>query len=117
MSTYHPDRWVLVELSTPTETVKKVFAGWYGGYLGSDSWKLSSEVVTVTEKDDSYEFLNQSGSTYVCHVNAYGMTGYMMSIFANWETQQSDKVSIRIVDETEIGTLSKEPIPRANEGI
>jgi hypothetical protein len=95
---YTPDRWVLVDLITPKETIRKVFAGWYGGFAGSDSWKLSSEVVMVTEDDNYYHFLNHTGSIYHCHKNANGMSGYMASIFAGWKSQEGDDIKIELVD-------------------
>ena len=41
VSTYTPDAWVVVEINSEEfGMIKKIFAGWYGGYCGSDSWKL-----------------------------------------------------------------------------
>ena len=40
--TYTPDGWIVVEFRTNDgEVNRKVMASWYGGYGGSDSWKLS----------------------------------------------------------------------------
>lgn len=89
MSDYTPDRWVLLEITHPDhEPVRKLFAGWYGGYLNGDSWKLNSGVTNVRIDDSGhYEFDGQSGSTYRCHVNSHGMSNYMASILANWRTK------------------------------
>ena len=41
MSDYSPEKWLVVKISVENNpSVHKVFACWYGGYLGSDSWKL-----------------------------------------------------------------------------
>jgi hypothetical protein len=73
-----PDRWVVVELSLNGESIKKVLAGWYGGYLNGDSWKLSSEITKViVEGDNIFHFDNASGSRYTCQKGAYGMSGLM----------------------------------------
>ena len=46
MSTYTPDLWVILEFKEKDseEVNRKVLASWYGGYAGSDSWKLSSGI-------------------------------------------------------------------------
>lgn len=84
MSTYTPDRWVIVEFDYKEEKLRKVLASWYGGYLGSDSWKLSSGITETIEHEDRYEFTNYSGSLYVCHKGAHGMSRYTASIYEGW---------------------------------
>lgn len=84
MSDYVPDRWMLVKITTDGgEVIYKVFASWYGGYLGSDSWKLNSGIVKVSEEENSYLFYGSSGSIYECHKNACGISGYGMSVLSN----------------------------------
>lgn len=106
MSTYHPDKWVLVEFDSPANgKITKVLASWYGGYLGSDSWKLSSGVNKITKTDAGYEFLNDSGSVYFCHKDAYGMSGYTGSVYNNFSTQikdLNDGSTVRILDEDKV---------------
>ena len=100
MSEYSPDRWVVLEITTPKETIRKVFAGWYGGYAGSDSWKLNSGITETREHDDVFEFDGYSGSTYFCHRNCHGMSGYMHSVLSAWRAQAEERgdVHIRIID-------------------
>ena len=63
MSDYSPDRWQVVSLvNEEGERIDKVFGSWYGGYAGSDSWKLSSGITKVVEHDKHYEVHNVSGS-------------------------------------------------------
>lgn len=103
MSKYNPDRWVVLEFTYSNgETLKKVFAGWYGGYLNGDSWKLSSGVTNQREFDDRYEFENHSGSLYICPKPAYGMSGYMGSIYSSFmkQVQESNgEASMRLCEE------------------
>ena len=40
MSVYNPDKWVIVKIDADSECIYKVFACWYGGYAGSDSWRI-----------------------------------------------------------------------------
>lgn len=107
MNTYNPDSWVLIKFYSEDypEGVPKVFAGWYGGYLGSDSWKLSSGVESVVDKGDYYEFKNCSGSIYNCHKQSQQMSGYMSDIFSGWKTEEAkSEGKIRIDIETNIVT-------------
>lgn len=90
---YRPDAWVIVEAIYEGTSTKKVFAGWYGGYLGSDSWKLSSGIIEVKEEDEHYHFINESGSVYICHKGIQRMTGYMMRVLSSWQTQAAELLS------------------------
>ena len=104
MSIYTPDRWQIVLLRNKTESIKKVFAGWYGGYVNGDSWKLSSGIIDTKEFEDRYEFLNHSGSLYICYKQNQGMSSYMSSIMKRWveDSKEDPSVTIRLVDlETE----------------
>lgn len=95
---YTPDRWVVLSVTDGEKTNNRVFAGWYGGYLGSDSWKLNSGNVKEEELDNRWEFTGRSGSKYVCYKARYGMTGYMSSIFSAWlaKLEKSKLESIEI---------------------
>jgi hypothetical protein len=76
MSEYSPDRWVIVKIVTPKERLYKVFASWYGGYNGSESWKMNSGITRATLVNNCWEFDGYSGSVYTCHKDAYGTNGY-----------------------------------------
>lgn len=63
-----PDNWVLIKISPNGETpFYKVLAGWSGGYLSGDSWRMNSGITTVEEEGDYYLFSGESGSIYKCH--------------------------------------------------
>jgi len=72
MITNYPDKWVIVEISDGTQTFRKILSSWYGGYLGSDSWRLSSMIVSTNEGETEYHFTTET-SQYVCNKNAVGM--------------------------------------------
>lgn len=81
MSNYTPDKWVVVKITSDTyPTCHKVFASWYGGYLGADSWKLNSGITKATLEDNIYSFEGSSGSVYECHKNNYGSNSYGHSV-------------------------------------
>lgn len=106
MTEYSPDRWTMIELKSPTQTVYKIMASWYGGYLDSDSWKLSSGVESVTFKDDVYYYQNASGSLYKCHKDNYGMSGYTAGVFTSFEQHNSDEIQIRALKQEEAEKLT-----------
>ena len=81
MSNYIPDRWVVVKISSDTvDPIYKVFACWFGGYAGSDSWKLNSGITKATTEGFVYSFEGSSGSVYECHKHTYGTNMYGMSV-------------------------------------
>jgi uncharacterized membrane protein len=84
MSDYTPDKWVVVKITGPVAyPVHKVFACWYGGYLGSDSWKLNSGITRAYEEGHCFMFDGSSGSTYACHKAQYGTNGYGQGVLVN----------------------------------
>lgn len=81
MSDYTPDKWVVVKISSDkSPPVHKVFACWYGGWAGSDSWKLNSGITKATLEGFVYSFEGSSGSVYDCHKDCYGTNGYGGSV-------------------------------------
>ena len=76
---YIPDRWVVIKISgykDHPEPIYKVFACWYGGFAGADSWKLNSGITSVTQEGRVYSFMGASGSVYECHEDSYGTNFY-----------------------------------------
>lgn len=77
MNDYTPDKWVVVKIEGGEFPLTyKIFACWYGGYLGSDSWKLNSGITKVTKEDNYYLFKGHSGSIYSCNQETYGTHMY-----------------------------------------
>ena len=94
MSDYTPDRWVVVKITAPNVLLYKVFACWYGGYIGSDSWQMNSGIVNVESTDDYYDFHGQSGSVYRCYKKSYGTNGYGGSVLQNFIDKADYKIEI-----------------------
>jgi len=83
MSDYRPDKWVVVKITgADTPPVHKVFACWYGGYAGSDFWKLNSGITKATLERNVYFFEGSSGSVYECHKDIYGTNFYGGSVLS-----------------------------------
>lgn len=93
---YTPDVWVVVEFTGTEvpETYRRVLAGWYGGFAGSNSWKMSSGIEETIEHDDHWEFRNTSGSVYRC---GKGLERYSMltqSVFRSYADGNDSGVTI-----------------------
>jgi hypothetical protein len=77
MIEHQPDKWVIIKIQhEDSSETYKIFGCWYGGYLGSDSWKMNSGIVSVTDSDQYWLFHGVSGSVYRCFKKAYGMHMY-----------------------------------------
>ena len=97
MREYTPDRWVLLELTQGDKSIRRVLAGWQGGYLDGDSWKINSGVESVEEVGDYFLFHGYSGSVYKCHKLAEGFTNTMSGVFTDLEKQVTDEIKLDII--------------------
>ena len=70
MSNYKPDNWVVIKMDG-NEPHYRVLAGWSGGYLDGDAWKMNSGIIRVEDDGDYYNFYGSSGSCYSCHKESY----------------------------------------------
>ena len=87
MTTYTPDSWVPVLINSEKHgKIYKVLAGWYGGFAGADTWKLSSgiESISVSEDGTVITMPQSSGSTYVVGRETH-MSSLMHSVFTDFE--------------------------------
>jgi hypothetical protein len=103
MSYYTPNRWVIVEVKSTEGTIRKVLGSWYGGYGGSDEWRLSSGVTKVESKlDDKYPHYiihNESGSEYTCYDHSVGMSAYTASVYEGLKDKLAKiDATIKIID-------------------
>ena len=89
MSEYIPDKWVVIEIAMEGTTVQRILSSWYGGFAGSNSWRLSSGTTEVEELEDSYIIKNESGSVYTCYKRRYGMSSYTAGILEDFKKQAS----------------------------
>ena len=87
MSEYTPDCWVVIEVDYEGVKTQKILSSWYGGFAGSNSWRLSSGVTGVEELEDSYIIKNESGSVYTCYKRRYGASSYTARILEDFKKQ------------------------------
>lgn len=93
MTTYRPDRWVVVKDLRNGD--HRIMGSWYGGYLDGDSWRMSSGIVDVVEDGQHYNVHNYSGSVYVCYKDSEGVSAYSSSVLDQYsalvETEEDSK--------------------------
>lgn len=101
MSEYIPDKWVVVRITSDKfPPVYKVFASWYGGWAGSDSWKLNSGITKATIEGYVYAFEGSSGSVYQCHKETYGTNMYGNLVLQNMiENAKNNSITIEVLSE------------------
>jgi hypothetical protein len=104
MSQYTPDRWEMIQLKPSNPEEKGFFAimaSWYGGWAGSDSWKRSSAIESIVDKDTYWEVHNESGSVYMCYKKSRGMSGYTSSVYNRMAEQAGTQGWTTTVEEPE----------------
>lgn len=88
---YTPDSWVVLKIYN---NFYKVLAGWNGGYLDGDSWRMNSGITGVEKLGDYYEFYGNSGSLYRVHEGAYRLTMATAGIYNQLKERFGDKVEL-----------------------
>lgn len=102
---YNPDRWVIVKITNKKETIYKVLAGWSGGYLDGQSWRMNSGISRVESTETHYMFSGQSGNVYNCHKNAYGVNMIMSSIIA--QMKEVPEYAVEVLEDQDFTQLLK----------
>lgn len=103
MSEYTPDNWVVLKIKPGKGAypLYKVLAGWSGGYLGADSWRMNSGITGChMEKDgDYYFFTGHSGSVYRCHKKGYGLRMNNAGVYNKIKENQQFDGQVILMDE------------------
>jgi hypothetical protein len=103
-----PDKWVILKFKGKDSTFFKVLGSWYGGYLGSDSWRLSSGLERVEEDGDTLLMHNFSGSIYKVNKNTDGMSMLATDIYNQAKAQgEANGVEVSIVTLEEFNNENK----------
>lgn len=105
MTTYNPDLWVIVELTSAQGVHERVLASWYGSFTTGDSWKLSSGIEGVSlDEDGAYVLPQTSGSTYIVRKGNQGISTFTSSILASLQKaadESNGKLKIRLLTQEE----------------
>lgn len=94
MSDYTPDNWVILKIQNESKTLYKVLAGWSGGYLYGDSWRMNSGITEVKQGGDHYEFYGLSGSVYRCHKDTYRLTMANGGVYNELKERFGDSIEL-----------------------
>lgn len=87
-----PDKWVIVAYDSDRKTIYKVLAGWSGGYLTGDSWRMNSGITKVEEDGGDYIFHGHSSTVYRCNKKAEGMTAMTAAVLKQAQDQMKGGV-------------------------
>ena len=93
MSEYMPDNWIVLKIDVEDHPVLyKILAGWSGGYLDGDYWRMNSGITRVVETENTWEFYGSSGSCYVCHKGQYRLRLNNSGIYTRLKKTYGDGV-------------------------
>lgn len=79
-----PDCWKFIRLTPHDKSLPshdRILCSWYGGFMGSDHWKLSSGNQEVINHDYYLEVPQHSGTVYHLYKDRQRWSGYMTSVF------------------------------------
>lgn len=85
----YPDKAILMHFIA--EDKYSVFASFYGGYLGSDSWRRSSPIQKFELEDEIVTATTESGNQYKFSLNGLGTSGYAQSVLNGALTEDVNK--------------------------
>ena len=84
--TYVPDHWVILRIESEEHgTHYRVAASWDGSFTEGKKWKFNSGIVSWEQAEDTYIFTGESGSEYICYIEAEGMCWYLESIIKDYK--------------------------------
>lgn len=100
-----PDNWVVIKIKGD-DPQYRVLAGWSGGYLNGDSWRMNSGIVKCEEHTETFDingrkvvaeyfdFYGSSGSVYRCHKEAYCLRMNNAGVWAQLQEMHGDRVEM-----------------------
>jgi hypothetical protein len=93
MTEYNPDNWVVIKMDGD-DPHYRVLAGWSGGYLDGDSWRMNSGITRVEDAGDRFNFYGSTGSCYSCGKESYCIRMNNAHIWAQLQELHGDKVKM-----------------------
>ncbi len=94
MTEYLPDNWVVLKITYKTQTAYKVLAGWSGGYVSGDSWRMNSGITRVEDHETYYSFYGYSGSVYKVWKDRYGLRMNNAGVYNQLKEKHGDAVEM-----------------------
>lgn len=93
MTQYTPDNWVILKVKGD-DPHYRVLAGWSGGYLDGDSWRMNSGITRSEFDGDYWYFYGSSGSCYKCYLDSYRLSGMTTGIYSQLKDKHGDKIEL-----------------------
>lgn len=88
---YIPDGWEILLIN---KNLVKVFGSWYGGWNGTDNWRLNSGTIKIEEDEHYWYAHGYSGSIYALHKECQGgISMYNRSILSNFLKENVEIIS------------------------
>ena len=95
MNEYCPDNWCVIKFNSDEHgTFYKILAGWSGGYLSGDAWRMNSGITNVEEDHDAFRFRRTTGSWYTCRKGLYCLRRNNVYIWDELKHKYGDKVEL-----------------------
>jgi hypothetical protein len=98
MNKYLPDNWVVLKITHEGKTLYKVLAGWMGGYLDGDSWRMNSGITKAKIGGNNVIFYGSSGSCYVCRKGVYRLSMATSGVYNELKERFGDAVQLMSED-------------------
>ena len=91
-----PDAWVIIEVKTPAGQFQKILAGWSGGYLYGNSWRMSSPMkeLNIKTHEDYFTVDTESGSRYTLWKSRQGLRMSNAGIYNELKEKFGDMLEI-----------------------
>ena len=93
MTEYKPDNWVIIKMNGD-DPHYRVLAGWSGGYLDGDVWRINSGITGHEFDGDYWYFKGSSGSVYKCYLDSYRLALNTSHIWERLKNIHGDKVEM-----------------------
>jgi hypothetical protein len=94
-NSYTPDNWCVIRFNSIKHGIYyKLLAGWSGGYLSGDSWRMNSGITNVEEDQDAFRFRGTTGSWYKCYKGSYGLRMNNVGVWDQLQQKHGDKVEL-----------------------
>jgi len=97
---HFPDNWVVLKIKQDKldNGYYRVLAGWSGGYVNGDAWRINSGIKSCEKDGDYYKFKGYSGSVYICHQNSYRLSMATAPMLNSLLNNQSFEGQVSLID-------------------
>lgn len=103
---HEPYDWVVLRIESEDSVIYKVLAGFPGGYLDGDYWRLNSGITDVELGDNGIVyFYGNSGSCYKVNEANYHLSMRTLPIYTQMSAENTGYKVTMLDKDTDWGTL------------